>query len=87
MVIFGLLRNSQILNECFQQISSFFRYEHEFTSSLKQLFRMSLTKGGSLPLSRNFLLRTRVNKIEAMYKRSPVNINAERRSTFTLVFL
>ena len=37
-------------------------------------------------MSRNFLLRTRVNKIEAMYKRSRVNINAEPRSTFTLFF-
>ena len=37
-------------------------------------------------MSRNFLLRMLVNKIEAMYEKSRVNINAEPRSTFMLVF-
>ena len=44
---------------------------------------------GGFPLSHNFYVRThlnftRVNKIEAMYKRSRVNVKFEPRSTFMI---
>ena len=39
------------------------------------------SKGG-FPQSRNFHVRTRVNKIEVMYDRTRVNVKVERGSTF-----
>ena len=38
---------------------------------------------GGFPLSRDFSVGTRVNKIDTMYGRSRVNVKVEPRSTFT----
>ena len=45
----------------------------------------SFLKGpkGGFPLSRDFYVRTRVNKIETMYERSRVSVKVEQGSTFT----
>ena len=45
----------------------------------------SFLKGpkGGFPLSRDFYVCTRVNKIETMYERSRVSVNVEQGSTFT----
>ena len=40
------------------------------------------TEGG-FPLSRNFSVRTRVKKIEAMYERPRIHVKVEPRSTLT----
>ena len=45
------------------------------------LWISSLAKGGS-PMSRNFYERTRVNKVEAVYGKSRVNLKVKRGSTF-----
>ena len=51
-----------------------------YCSSLKTPF-LKVPKGG-FPLSRNFHVCTRVNNIEVMYDRLPVNVKVERGSTF-----
>ena len=38
---------------------------------------------GGFPLSRDFYVRTRVNKIQTMYERSRVSVKVEQGSTFT----
>ena len=45
----------------------------------------SFLKGpkGGFPLSRDFYVRTRVNKIQTMYERSRVSVKVEQGSTFT----
>ena len=45
----------------------------------------SFLKGpkGGFPLSRDFYVRTRVNKIETVYERSRVSVKVEQGSTFT----
>ena len=61
----------------------------EIQRGLKRwLSQVKIFKGG-FPLLRNFYVSThvnftRVNKIEAMYGRSRVNVKVEPRSTFTL---
>ena len=59
----------------------------------KQLFAVNMVLNlskGWFPLSRNFFVDsrnfnvwTRVNKIEAMYERTRLNVKLERGSTFT----
>ena len=44
-----------------------------------QLFVNSDLSKGRFPLSRNFYVRTRVNKIEAMYEKGHVNLKLESR--------
>ena len=51
-------------------------------------FSITVHVQGGFPLSRNFYLRTGVkltcvNKTEAMYGRSRINVKAELRPTFT----
>ena len=42
---------------------------------------------GEFPLSRNFYALTRVNKIEAVYKSSRVNVKGERGQLLVCFFL
>ena len=73
---------------CYTTLSSVFELLIFFTASLSMYLLVRHSDKGGFPLSRNFYVRThlnftRVNKIEAMYKRSRVNVEFYPRSTFT----
>ena len=48
----------------------------------QQCSELSAVPKGGFPLLRNFYEGTRVSKIEAMYRRSSVNVKVERGSIF-----
>ena len=49
----------------------------------QQFLELSALPKGGFPLLRNFYVGTRVNKIEAMYRRSLIEVKVERGSIFT----
>ena len=51
------------------------------------VFRPEHLRDRGFPLSRNFWMRTQVNKIETMYERPNVNVKVEGDSTFTFTLV
>ena len=68
---------------CYTALSSVFELLFFFTASLSVYLLVRHSDKGGFPLSRNFYVRTRMNKIDKMYGSSRVKVKVEPRSTFT----